>query len=261
MAEKEEEVLKTLLPMVGVGTAVIVVFALSVRTFAMSHQAHYQDGQYLVSVRYGQWHDVKEFVQPDNPNVVAVYSQIGPDPWALYDFVCRHVAYKREVGEMWQFPSETLARGKGDCEDTSFLLCSLLRNTINAYVALGSFQGYGHAWCQLDGQILETTYTSARPVSDSQDYCPYVCFNDQEVVELWPGALGEVFNLRRNEAIKLNLMARAAPVDAVANPGSRYAGLPQACICESCGYELPNPGTHCRATACPICGGIMWRKK
>jgi len=29
------------------------------------------------------------------------------------------------------------------------------------------------------------------------------------VIELWPGALGEVFELRRNERVKLNLMAEA----------------------------------------------------
>ena len=86
--------------------------------------------------------------------------------------------------------------------------CSLLRNFANAHVALGSFQGYGHAWCQLDGQILETTYTSARPVPDPQDYQMLVAFNDYEVCESYPGALEEVFRLSRDETTKLNLMAR-----------------------------------------------------
>ncbi|GAJ12713.1 unnamed protein product, partial [marine sediment metagenome] len=73
----------------------------------------------------------------------------------------------------------------------------------------GSFGNYGHAWCQLNGQILETTYTRARVVSDLEDYCPHCLFNEQEVIELWPGALGEVFELQRDEATKLNLMAEA----------------------------------------------------
>ena len=207
-ADKEElEVLKGLLPVVGIGTGVIVVFAVLVRAFAMGQRV-YEDGQYLVSVRYpGQWHDLRQFVQPNNPDVLAVYSQIGLDPWALYDFVCSSINYRRDVGEFWQTPSETL-RGYGDCEDTALLLCSLLQNAINAHVALGSYQDYGHAWCQLDGQILETTYTRARSVPDPEDYRPYVYFNDQEVVELWPGALGEIFELRRDEVAKLNLMSR-----------------------------------------------------
>ncbi|MBA7701011.1 hypothetical protein ES703_109738 [subsurface metagenome] len=185
------------------------------RVFAFGRRI-YQDGQYLVSVRYlGQWHDLREFVQPGNPDVLAVYSQIGqPDPWALYDFVCRHVAYRRDWGEFFQWPSETIATRRGDCEDCAILLTSLIRagGVPNCYVALGSLGNslgnYGHAWCQLNGQILETTFTEARPVSNPQDYCPYVIFNDQEVVELWPGAMAEIFKLARDEATKLSLMAR-----------------------------------------------------
>lgn len=41
----------------------------------------------------------------------------------------------------------------------------------------------------------------------------------------------------------------------------RYAGLPSACRCESCGYVLERPSTHCRAIRCPKCGGAMWRVK
>ena len=170
-----------------------------------------QNGRYLVSVRYpGQRHDLREFVQPDNPDVVAVCSQVGPDPWSLYDFVCLNIDYRRDVGEFWAFPSEVLARGTADCEDTANLLTSLLRRRgINAYTVLGDYQGYGHAWCQLGGQILETTYTSARPVADPTAYDPMVMFNNVEVLELYPGALDEVFSLRRNEGVKLNLMAEA----------------------------------------------------
>ena len=173
-------------------------------------RAYYQDGQILVAVRYpGQWNYLQDFVQPGNADVLAIFSRYGPDYWALYDFVCRNVDYRRDIGEFWQTPGETLARKLGDCEDTSLVLCSLLRNTIDTHVALGSFQGYGHAWCQLNGEILETTYTSARVVPDPQDYCPYVYFNDQDIIELWPDALAEVFGLNRNEAAKLNLIAQA----------------------------------------------------
>jgi len=212
MADKEEvELIKGILPAIGIGTAVIVILTVLVRVFALGRQAHYQDGQYLVSVRYpGQRHDLREFVQPDNPDIIAVYSQIGPDYWALYDFVCRNINYRRDIGEFWQTPSETL-RGFGDCEDTSILLTSLIRagGVPNCYVALGSLGGYGHAWCELDGQILETTYISARPVPDPQDYKALVAFNDYDVSEAYPGALDDVFRLTRNEESKLNLMARA----------------------------------------------------
>ena len=206
MAVKKEELelIKGMLPAIGIGTGAVVLIAVLGRVFT-GRRVYAQDGQYLVSVRYpGQLNDIREFVQPSNPDVLAIYSEYGPDYWSLYDFVCRNIDYRRDIGEFWQTPSETL-QGHGDCEDTSLLLCSLLQNA--AHVALGSYQGYGHAWCQVGGQILETTYTQARPVPDPQDYCPYLYFNQQEVIELWPGALDDIFRLRRDETKKLNLMA------------------------------------------------------
>ena len=206
MPDKEDlEIVKGILPMVGIGTVIVVAIGLLGLTFT-ERRVYAQDG-YLVSVRYpGQWHDLREFVQPSNPDIITTLSQIGTDPWSLYDFVCRDIDYRRDWGEFWQTPSETLASKRGDCEDTSLLLCSLLQN---AHVALGSYRGYGHAWCEHRGQMMETTFTSARPVPDPEDYCPYVLFSDQEVIEFWPGALGEVFELGRDEELKLNLMAEA----------------------------------------------------
>jgi len=164
-------------------------------------------------VRYGAWHDLREFITPDDPAVLAVYSQVGQDAWQLFDFVCRKISYRYDTGEFWQLARETLARQRGDCEDTSILLTSLLRNFTDAKVILGDYYGYGHAWCQLNGQILETTYTFARPVPDPENYCTHVFFNEQEVVELWPGALEEMFALRRDEATKLNLIGKALEAD------------------------------------------------
>jgi len=128
--------------------------------------------------------------------------------------VCRNIDYRRDIGEFFQFPSETLARGQGDCDDSSILLTSLIRaGGIPAYTALGGLQGLGHAWVvSEEGEILEATYTTARPVPDPEDYCPYVLVSDLEVIELWPGALGEVFELGRDEELKLELMAEALEV-------------------------------------------------
>ena len=206
--EQWDKIFLTLVPVVTGTTFIALGLWALTRPSPLGQRVYYQDGQYLVSVRYfRQWNEIRNFVQPSNPDVVAIYSQIGPDVWQCLDFVCRDISYRGDIGELWLFPSETLARGQADCEDTSFLLCSLLRNFTNAYVALGNYQGYGHAWCEHNGQVLETTYTSARPVPDPQDYCPYVRFNDHEVIELWPGALDEIFRLNRDEATKFNLLA------------------------------------------------------
>lgn len=193
---------------VGVFSVALAILTLQ-RDGTLTRRVYSQDGTYLVDVRYGQWHDIREFVQPNNLEVQTIYSQFGPDYWSLYDFVCRNIDYRRDIGEYWLTPGETL-KGNGDCEDTSILLTSLIRaGGSDCHVALGTLQGLGHAWVAHGGGILETTYTSARPVPDPQDYCTYVCFNDQEVIELWPGALGEVFETRRDEATKLNLVAQA----------------------------------------------------
>ena len=173
-------------------------------------RVRYLDGQYLVLVRYpGQWHELREFIQPDDPDVIAIYHKVGPDVWSCVDWVCRNISFSEDIVEWWRFPAETINRGSGDCEDSAFLACSLLRNFTNAHVVLGSAEGYGHTWCQVDGQILETTYTSAGPVPDPENYRPYILFNEEEVIELWPGGLRKVFELGRDEATKLNLIAQA----------------------------------------------------
>ncbi|MBA7506194.1 hypothetical protein ES706_04875 [subsurface metagenome] len=211
----KEEWDRTFSKLADVGTFALGALSVALGIMALSgprlgQRIYYEDGQYLVAVRYpGQWNELRDFVQPDNPDVIAIYSQYGPDPWGLYDFVCRNISYRRDIGEFWQTPSETL-QGYGDCEDSSLLLCSLLRNFSDAHVALGSFQGWGHAWVvNKEGEILEATYTNARRVPDPGSYEPYCLFNESEVIELWPGALGEVFELGRNEVTKLSLMAEA----------------------------------------------------
>ncbi|GAJ02498.1 unnamed protein product, partial [marine sediment metagenome] len=81
----------------ALGAASVAVGLLALTRSSPLGQVYYQDGQYLVSVRYpGQWNDIREFVQPSNPDVVAVYSQYGPTPWSLYDFVCRNIDYSRD---------------------------------------------------------------------------------------------------------------------------------------------------------------------
>ena len=208
--EQWDKMFLNLVPVVTGTLSVALGLLTLTRAGSLGRRACYLDGQYLVSVRYlGQWNSLQDFVQPDNPDVVAIYHQIGPDVWNCLDFVCRNVAYRSDIGEWWSFPSETVKRGDGDCEDSAILACSLLKNFTDGYVALGDYQGYGHAWCQLGGQILETTYTRARPVPDPEHYIPFVLFDDKDVIELWPGALEDIFSLQRNEGVKLNLMAEA----------------------------------------------------
>lgn len=174
-------------------------------------RVRYDDSQVFVEVRNpGEWYALRDFINPMDPRVQQVYHQVGPDPWALLDWVCRNITYRSDNGEWWEFPAETISRKYADCEGSSILLASLLRNFTDGYVAVGSYRGFGHAWVELDGQILETTYTSARPVADPEQYKMLVAFNDYEVYEVYPGALKEIFLLSRDEAAKLSSMANNA---------------------------------------------------
>ncbi len=132
--------------------------------------------------------------------------------YRLLNYVCQTITYRSDNGEWWGFPDEILTRRYGDCDDSALLLVSMLRRFYSSdrvYAVVGSYRGYGHMWVELDGEILETTYTSARSVPDPHRYRAYAKFNDQEVVEMWPGAMSRLFQLARNECHKLMLIAEA----------------------------------------------------
>ncbi len=201
------------LPVVSTGIGVIsaIMGIMTLGSRSLARRVSYEDSQYLVSVRYpGQWRDIREFVTPYAPEVQQIYQEVGPDAWGLYDWVSRNISYRLDTGEFFQFPRETIAREQGDCEDTSLLFVSLAQNfDRDVWVVLGSYQGFGHAWGVKSGIIYETTFTFARPVLDPENYVPFMLFNDQEVIELWPGSLDDIFRTKRDEAAKLNLMAGA----------------------------------------------------
>jgi len=91
----------------------------------------------------------------------------------------RYISDKRLHGlpEYWQFPEETLRYGAGDCEDSSFLLASILLALgfpkDDVRVALGAYEGAGHAWVEVkDGGVwylLEST---------SDEFCYDWCFDE-----------------------------------------------------------------------------------
>jgi hypothetical protein len=189
------------------GACFAIIGLVAAQRLQINLRVCYADGRYFVAVRhFGEWRELREFVQPFSPSVVGAQASV----WDCLDWVCRNISYQKEDGEFWWFPSETLAKTEGDCEDSTILLVSMLRSFTNAYVVLGDYQGWGHAWgASEEGEILEATYNEARAVPDPEAYHPYVLFNDQEVIEMWPGALREVFQLRRDEVRKLNLIASA----------------------------------------------------
>lgn len=178
----------------------------------------------IVGYRFpGEKHFLQEFIQPNSYMVREVYKQFERLPTnkrilALWDFVCSEIAYpisdsgeysdyheinaflkadrpffghsymvKGQTEEFFQFPSETLAFAVGDCDCLAILLTSLLRNMLpppRVYAVIGEFEGYGHAWVEAEGRILEATLQAATDFTPDTDkyYSPIYRFNDMEVL-------------------------------------------------------------------------------
>jgi len=171
--------------------------------------------------RFGkeEW-DVRQFVQPDTPGVIAIarsFSSLPKDKFieAAWGWVINNVKYppgdlevadrhlleaftgearRRYVTyDYWSFPAETLTTGYGDCEDVSFLLASILRNRLSeneVFVTVGTFKNFGHAWVTLsDGLVLEATSSPEAPrryvaiKEKGSPYNPILRFNDKKILK------------------------------------------------------------------------------
>jgi hypothetical protein len=184
-----------------------------------------------VRKRFGkeEW-DIRQFVQPDTPGVVAIarsFSSLPKDKFieAAWGWVVNNIKYppgnievadrhrleaftgrarqKFVTFDYWSFPAETLATGYGDCEDVSNLLASILRHRLSedeVFVTVGAFTDFGHAWVTLsNGLVLEATSSPEAPrkyvaiMEAGSPYKPLLRFNDKKVVPISQG-----FRLKRS---------------------------------------------------------------
>ncbi len=157
-----------------------------------------------ISFRFGDRWDLRDFVMPRNPEVLDVAKQFRNLPdydrvIALWKWVLEEIDYpyrrgkipddyhslhafplvsvpifgqiyriRRGQNDFWQLPSETIIYEIGDCEDTSILLCSLLRaydfvSPDEVFVVCGTVYGSYHCWVEWQGKMLETTFDSLPP--------------------------------------------------------------------------------------------------
>ena len=78
--------------------------------------------------------------------------------------VRNNIQYK--LSKKWKTPNETLSSGDGDCEDYTFLLCSLfpLVGVKEAKIHAGNLVGNKnnneyHAWAEVNGMVVDATTT------------------------------------------------------------------------------------------------------
>ncbi|MDP2661009.1 MAG: hypothetical protein Q8R28_09810 [Dehalococcoidia bacterium] len=139
-----------------------------------------------------QYYPIRALVQPDDPEVrelAFVLEQDRDFVSAAHQFVHAFTTYKREIGDIWRTPAESLLERELDCDCSAILLCSILRNYIPAekvFVAIGAWldgkKADGHAWVVMEdwnGQdrILESTADWDAPVHGR--YQLAALFNDQ----------------------------------------------------------------------------------
>lgn len=134
--------------------------------------------------------------------------------WRIWDYVARNVQYITDkecfgLEDIWLFPEETLVLGKGDCEDSSFLLGALLLasgvSDQCVRVVLGrviSPEGtYGHSWVVYQSEsgqwcLLEPTLDYVPPSlvpadpfampGNQYQYQPQFCLNASHLWSMAP---------------------------------------------------------------------------
>lgn len=130
---------------------------------------------------------------------------------AIFEYVRKEIEYTTEGNplrwvypqphlefkyDFWQLPKETIEWRKGDCEDVSILLCTMMRiagvSPSNVRVVVGTVVFGGHAWCEFkikgEWYVLESTCPTCNYFKKEEYYEwfeaePYGWFNDQEYEE------------------------------------------------------------------------------
>jgi transglutaminase-like putative cysteine protease len=171
--------------------------------------------------------DIRQWISPSDSEVMErTLQEIGlpssrgagtfdQRAWRIWKYVAESVEYvvdKKSCGmeDFWLFPDETLMLHKGDCEDSSFLLASLmLASGISEQcvrVVLGkviSRDGeFGHAWVVYQNEegtwcLLESTLSQvpegmppADPLTQpgvKDQYHPLFCLNKSHLWWISPG--------------------------------------------------------------------------
>lgn len=112
---------------------------------------------------------LQDFIKPKSPVIKKVSSSLSLSQCDTEEEVIRTVweyinTFGYKISDEWHEPETTIARGKGDCTDFSFIVSSLLLNAgINNRIRFGTVSNGDespnpHVWVTINNKILETTH-------------------------------------------------------------------------------------------------------
>lgn len=140
----------------------------------------------------GNYHSIRALVQPHDLEVEQIARVFMGSPDFVYlahEYVNSYIKYKRERGDFWRIPAETLAAEAGDCDDMAILLCSILRNYLppeKVFCAFGTWviggKIEGHMFVvtdDLQGEDIILESTMEPGVAQKGTYVIYGIFNDK----------------------------------------------------------------------------------
>lgn len=123
------------------------------------------------------------------PEALPKRTALRTDLERAMDYVNRRITYVSDLDnfgkrDYWQYPRETLASGKGDCEDMALLLASLLMEAEikGVRVVVGNYEHEPHAWVEVRGGgatfILDSSFGKMH-MAPMGSYVPH-CYVDME---------------------------------------------------------------------------------
>jgi hypothetical protein len=70
------------------------------------------------------------------------------------NWVIRNIIYERDINNIWQLPSETLRRRKGDCEDMALLAAFIMVKRLGIKPKI--IGAMGHIWLLVGDKLMDS---------------------------------------------------------------------------------------------------------
>lgn len=125
----------------------------------------------ITTAPYPKWVAVKDLRLPKGVTTARSMADV-------HSFARSKISYRREVGDTWQKPADTLALGHGDCEDICLVERALLLNAgyrdedIELMIVLDLITKEWHALLWVKEHYLDNRTDKVLHVSQFKDYRP-----------------------------------------------------------------------------------------